>query len=145
MTTEREVKRYDFSTERPNPSRQNEVYACSVENEHGNYVKHSDYAALNAKCESLEGELARLTNGVKISIPTETMEQEIQSHIRMATSSIKSKCAALAQALYEINKLHHADTCAFSKIPGSQFLCECHISIARAALTHYREDKQKGG
>jgi DNA integrity scanning protein DisA with diadenylate cyclase activity len=59
-------------------------------------------SALIAKVRELEKELSSITKGVRIKIPTETMEYEIQSAIKRATAQLQKDKAGLIAVMESI-------------------------------------------
>ena len=60
-------------------------------------VKNAEIKAMKAEIAALTAQLASFARGVKISIPTDTMEQEFQKHYRRGVASQAASLAALHQ------------------------------------------------
>lgn len=56
----------------------------------------------NARLEAAEKEISSMLSGITISIPTDTMEQEIASQVRLSTAKLKARSDALLSALHGV-------------------------------------------
>ena len=69
------------------------------------------YGALADVIEQQHRDIERLSAGVKIRIPTDTMEQEIAAHTRRAVAVERERCVGAIQRLIDGGLNCHAADC----------------------------------